>query len=186
MTPSGTHSAAARGALIDAGLKLLAEGRKAADLQMSQLTLAAGLPPAAFAECYPTQTEFLLDLFQHLLDAARDAATLTTANPEAGSLGVKRGIEAYLDTHLRHPALRELTLLLRDRAAAQDIIGRRIAGFHRVLQVGLSALRALYPLASAQLVTAMVIEISQAEYEVQNPLPDLRETLYAYIDRLVP
>lgn len=185
MTQTGSI-AAARAALIGAGLKLLAQGRKAADLQARQLALEASLPPAAFADCYPTQTEFLLDLFQHLLDTAREAATLTVADPAAGTLGVKRGIEAYMDSHLRNPALRELTLLLRDRAAAQDIIGRRIAGFHRVLQVGFSSLRALYPLASAQLVTAMVIETTQAEYEAQKPLPELRETLYAYVDRLVP
>jgi len=186
MSQPGSNSAAAQAALIAAGLKLLDQGRRAADLQPLQLTLTAGLPPAAFADRYPTQTDFLLDLFQHLLDAARDAATLTPADPATGTLGVKRGLEAYLDSHLRHPALRELTLLLRDRAAAQTIIGRRIAGFHRVLQVGFSSLRALYPLAAAQLVTAMVIETTQAEYEVQKPLPELRETLYAYVDRLVP
>jgi hypothetical protein len=32
----------------------------------------------------------------------------------------------------------------------------------------------------------MVIETTQAEFEARRPLPEMRETLYAYVDRIVP
>lgn len=172
-------------ALIEAGLKLLAQGCKPAELPLQDLSAVAGLSAQVFERCYATPADFQLALFQRLLDDSRAAATQAADQPD-GLMSLKRGVEAYLDSHLRHPAVRELTLLLRDREAGQAIINRRIAGFHRVLQVGLSALRSLYPLAGAQLLTAMVIETSQAEYEAQAALPEMRETLYAYLDRLGP
>jgi hypothetical protein len=172
--------------LLDAGLRLLSEGRTAASLQPEALCAAAGRPVASFATAFSSLLEFRLALFQALLDAARTAAAQAAADQPRGPIGLKRGIEAYLDSHLRHPAVRELNLLLRSEEAGQDLLARRIAGFHRVLQVGLSALRSLHPLAGAQLLTAMVAETSQAEYEARRPLAEMRETVYAYIDRLVP
>lgn len=184
MPPTPANSA--QNDLLEAGLRLLAQGSKAADLEPLALTVEAGLQPAAYAESYPGPHDYLLALFDRLLDEARDAATGATVDQPAGTMGLKRGIEAYLDVHLRRPALRELTLLLREGAAGQAMIQRRMAGFHRVLQVGFSTLHASFPLGSAQLVTILTVETCQAEYEAQTPLPELRETLYAYIERLVP
>ena len=173
-------------ALTDAALRLLASGRSAASLGAAELAASAGLPEPAFQRCFPAREDFLTAVFQRLLDEAREEATRATADLPAGMLRLKRGVEGYLDSHLRSPALRELTLALRGHDPAQAIIVQRIAGFHRVLQVGLSALRSLHPLAAAQLATALVVETTQAEYEAQSPLPDLRETLYAYLDHLAP
>lgn len=174
-----------RTALLSAARALLARGSRAAALTPEVLARSAGLTPEGFRAIYPEPAAFQADLLRLLLDEARDAATTAVASHSADALGLKRGLEAYLDCHLRQPALRELLALLRDQPEAQDMVQRRVAGFYRVLQVGFSALHATYPLASAQLVTALVVETSQAEYDAHAPLPALRETLYAYVDRLL-
>jgi hypothetical protein len=130
--------------LLETALKLLRQGGAVADLVPDALCASAGLPASAFVAAYPSTAKFQVALFQRLLDESRSVATQAASEPGRGPIQLKRGIEAYIDSHLRHPAVRELTLKLRNDESAQALIARRVSGFQRVLQVGLSALRALH------------------------------------------
>ena len=172
--------------LLEAGIELLEGGAGVSALTPAAVAAAAGLLEADFTASHPHRLHYLTALMQALLDELRVAANHATDRLPHDMTRLKRGIDVYLDQGVRRPWLRELILELQPHAEALQMHRNRVKGWMFFFQIELSALNIALPLARAQLCISMASSIAFAEYEARGIQPEMRQTLYAYMDHLLP
>lgn len=171
--------------LLEAGILLMDNGQAPGQLTSESIAAKAGLLEADFTACYPGGLQaYRAAVLQWLLDEAREAANHATDPMPRTLARLKRGVEVYLDHGLRRPCLRALVQNLQTEPGAAQLHNNRVRGWIFFFQIELAALGVANPQARAQLCIGMAASIAQAEYEAGGVQPELRETLYAYMDRL--
>lgn len=172
----------ARDRLTAAARRRLAAGESAAALNAETLASEAGI---AWADAgYADLDALRCDLLQDLMDAAREESTRATEGMPAGLDRLRLALHCYLDASFKRPALREMTLLLQTHPQGRDISRRRVNGFSLLLRMELLSAGVVDASPIARLLTTMALETSLAEYEARRRLPEWREILDAYLNRL--
>lgn len=174
-----------RSHLVEAGLRLLASSPDLGALTPAAVTRESGLDAAGFAAHYANPLDYLQALLHALLDEARGEASRETDGLPRDLARLQRGIEAYLDSYLRRPALRGLMLALHTHPPAIQLNRSRINGWALFLQIELEALGVADAQPRAQLLVCMGAEVALAEFEAGTALPELRTTLFDYLRRRV-
>lgn len=180
-----TPPAPARQQLLAAGRSLAAQvGR--GGLTREAICGQAGLGTADFAALYPSDEAFHCDLLASLLDELRDTIARATAGMPAGIPRLKMSVETYLEAQARQPTLCELrdTLYIH-RDGAQALVRHR-SGFSVMVALELKASGWPEHQAAGELLAAAIAEVARAERQDVQPMPGLRQTLYRYLDHLMP
>lgn len=169
--------------LLSAGMRLLATGLPAARLDASNVAKEAQLKPAQFKACFPQHEDFLLGLLQLLSEEVRAEAVKAIALKPPGRSLIREGISAYLDIILKHPALLEITSMLRAHPICLQITRDRMASLVMLATLQLKMAEVKNAEGIGQLGMAMLFEITHAEYEARRALPDYRHTIDSYFVR---
>lgn len=173
-----------RARLLRAGADLMDRAPELAALTPPAVAAAARLLDADFTACFPRPQDYPLALLQWLQDEARSAASRETDPLPHDLARLKRGIAVYLDYNLSRPALRSLMLALQATPEGLQALRVRAKGWTMLFQVEFAELGLRTPQASATLVIGMAAAIAHAEHETRQALPEMRETLYAYLGHL--
>jgi AcrR family transcriptional regulator len=168
--------------LLAAGRELL-EQRGVGFVTPDTVSTEAGLKPGRFKRAFASNDAFLLELMEILGDEVRDSLAKLTLNMPPGLPRMKLTIDSYLAANVQRPALRELVDTLRTDAAGAEAVRRRVAAFTMMMELELKSVKWPQAAAAARLLTAAIVEISLAEYEAGESLPELRATLYNYLER---
>jgi TetR/AcrR family transcriptional regulator, transcriptional repressor for nem operon len=174
---------ALRRRLVDAGDRLLLSGTPTHALTAKRLSLQAGVELDEVNACYPDFKDYLTDLFTFLLDEVRDITVEATASQRPGIERMWRGIEVFLDARQDRPAIHELSRLLQGYAPAAKLSRSRNQGFVRIFAIEFASAGWPDAQASGHLITALVSETVQAEYEARRRLPEYRATLRSFLTR---
>ena len=181
--PSARASAELCRRVVEAGDHLLLSGEPVEQLSYGRLALLAGVEASDVERCYPNFKAYLTDLMVFLLDEAREFAVEATANMEYGVTRMWRGIQAYLDARLDRRATHDLVRQLRGYAPAARASRSRSGGFSLVIATEFRAIGWPDPVEHAHLVTALISETVEAEYEAGRRLPDYRGIIYDFLKR---
>lgn len=173
---------AQRDALMEAAITLAEQRGGVLALPLAEVAQQAHEPLADAERLYPELTPFWLDLLQYLLDLARAAVIESMPGTRPGLSRIRTAYETYLDTNLRHRALRELALHFRGHAEGAERLRSRAHGVMLITQVELRTAGWPNAAPAARLLTAMVLEVALAEYEAAAPLPDLRTAMFNYLN----
>lgn len=172
----------AQAALFDAGEQICSQKGGVGQLTVAQLVRAAAVSEQDFSTTFTDLAGYRLALLRHMMDVVR--AEVLEKLKNATEVGLTRawlGVEAFLDSNLRHPAMRRLAHELRTDATAIDLLRKRTTGYAMVFKLELDTLGCLSPAAAARLATAMIVETAKAENEAGHAQPELRRALYVYL-----
>ncbi|HXG27960.1 MAG TPA: hypothetical protein VNJ47_03820 [Nevskiales bacterium] len=181
---SAADRAALRQRLVEAGDRLLLSGARLDTLTPNRLALLAGIEPEDFGACYAHEHDYLADLFGFLLDEVRDITVEATAHMDPGIPRMWRGIEVYLDARLDRPTIHELSRRLQGNPAAVRLSRGRNAAFVRIIATEFRSAGWPDPDENGHLMTALVSETVQAEYEAGRRLPEYRITLRNFLEQV--
>jgi TetR/AcrR family transcriptional regulator, transcriptional repressor for nem operon len=180
---SAEARAALRQRLLEAGDRLLLTGARLEAFSANRLALLAGVEAEDFSDCYGGWDDYLAALFGFLLDEVRDITVEATAHMNPGIPRMWRGIEAYLDARLDRPVIHELSRRLQGHAEALRLSRGRSAAFVRIFATEFRSAGWQDAEACGHLMTALVSETVQAEYEAGRRLPEYRNTLRNFLER---
>lgn len=169
---------------IGAGIELLKGGLDVTQLSAEPAIAATGLSGADFSASFADRESYWLAILRQLLDDARKTAHLATADLPAGMVRAKQGLNFYWDHNLSHPWLRRVLIALQPYPPAVQYNSIRVKGWAMVFQVEYTSLGIPNAQAAAQLTVSMAVEVAYAEHEAGRQLPELRETLFAYLDHI--
>ncbi len=180
---SAEARATLRQRLLEAGDRLLLTGARLEAFSATRLALLAGVEADDFSDCYQDWDDYLAALFGFLLNEVRDIAVEATAHMSPGIPRMWRGVEAYLDARLDRPVIHELSRRLQGNAEALRLSRGRSAAFVRIFATEFRSAGWEDAEACGHLMTALVSETVQAEYESGRRLPEYRSTLRDYLER---
>jgi TetR/AcrR family transcriptional repressor of nem operon len=180
----GTRTAAAlqtREALLDAGTAL-AEEHGLAGVSVNMVVARAGVAKGTFYVHFKDRAAFVDAMharFHSRVDAAVDQAI---AGLPPGAERVFRGSEAYLDVSLENRGVKALSLEAHsDPTAKQNSMAARRERLAAVAVADLTAMGWDDAEAAAQLLAAMIREITVLEFDVGRPLPTSRRALKRFL-----
>lgn len=170
-----------RDALLEAAITLAQQRGGALQLTIAEIAREASESPQQAQQCYPEMAVFHRELLQYLLDLARAGVIEMMPTAKPGLSRIRKAFETYLDTNLRHRALRELALHFRNDPDGAERLRMRAHGVMLLTQMELHVAGWPNSAPAARLLTAMVQDVAIAEFEAAAPLPSLRETMFAYL-----
>ena len=138
---------------------------------------------ASFRRHFGSLADFQAALMAQGLDEVRQQVFEAMAPAPAGPERLALALRTWLDAHRARPWVRALTVRLWGNARAFELVRQRINGFVMILQLELEAVDWPRATTSARLCAAAMFDISLAEFEAGRALPDLRDTMLAYVRR---
>jgi len=169
-----------RESLLAAGLRLLADGRPAAQLTAALIAKEGAVKTAQFNKIFPDFPLYLAAILRKLSEQVR-AETLQAIGRKPPSRDlIRKAITAYLDAVLKRPALPEITLAMRAHPACQEVTRERINSMVMLAMLQMKMAKVPNYEGLSRLGMAMLFEIAHAEFEARRALPEYRLTLDAY------
>ena len=169
-----------REALLDAGAAL-AEEHGLAGVSVNMVVERAGLAKGTFYVHFKDRAAFVDAMHARFHARVEAAIAEAVAGLRPGSERLYRVAETYLDASLENRGVKALSFEVRSDPAGQASMAARR---ERLAEAGIPDLEAMgwndAP-AAAQLLAAMIREISALEFDAGQPLPAARRTLRRFV-----
>jgi AcrR family transcriptional regulator len=169
-----------REALLDAGAAL-AEEHGLAGLSVNMVVARAGVAKGTFYVHFKDRAAFVDAMHARFHARVEAAMAEAVAGLPPGAERLVRGAETYLDISLQNRGVKALSLESRSDPASQASMAARRERLAEGAIAGLQAMGWNDPEAAAQLLAAMIREISALEFDAGRPLPASRRTLRRFL-----
>lgn len=170
--------------LVEAGLTALSAGEALATLDDSAL-IAAGAPPKYdFASFFLDREEYLCAVLTALLDQLWQKAIVAAYRLPPGIGRMKAGVEAFLNSSLRHAAVLQLALVQGRNPRGECATRNRNCATLVMLRIELREVGAPNAVEVAPLIYEKVHGIARSELEMRVALPALRDGLFTLLEEL--
>jgi TetR/AcrR family transcriptional regulator, transcriptional repressor for nem operon len=176
--PSGASQT--REALLDAGAAL-AEEHGLAGVSVNMVVARARVAKGTFYVHFQDRATFVDAMHARFHSRVETAMADAVAGLPLGAERLFRASEAYLDVSLQNRGAKALSLEVRSNPTGQDSMAARR---ERLAEGGIADLEAMGwddTKAAAQLLAAMIREISALEFDAGRPLPASRRTLKRFL-----
>lgn len=176
--PSGAPQT--REALLDAGAAL-AEEHGLAGVSVNMVVARAGVAKGTFYVHFKDRAAFVDAMHARFHARVEAAMAEAVTGLPPGPQRLFRSAEAYLDISLQDRGVKALSLEARSDPTSQASMAARR---ERLAQGGITDLEAMGwddTEAAAQLLAAMIREISALEFDAGHPLPASRRTLKRFL-----
>lgn len=176
------RAADTRTALVEAGRRL-ALRKSLADVTPLQLSAEAGMGLDAWERHFHNLAEFVTALQQDFMHRLRRRMMAITAGARPGAMRIKLATEAFLECCLAERELRSWLIEARIDATVAEGLRKQNQTYWMIIGTELGNLGWPYPQAAARLYIAMTNEASLAEHRLGQAIPEMRETLWDFLDR---
>ena len=183
--PADAEGIAARAALIEAGLRLLARHSPAA-ITPESVCAETGLDPAGFAQQFPTIEALHCAMLGRLSDGVRDKLSRVMTNMPPGLPRLQVAVETYLESSFANTALRTLSVHLRNDPGYAEFLRSRVTGLSLMMTLELRSLGHPQAAETARLLTAAALEVGASEQTAGRRLPALRASWLRYCQTAAP
>jgi TetR/AcrR family transcriptional regulator, transcriptional repressor for nem operon len=176
--PSGAPQT--REALLDAGAAL-AEEHGLAGVSVNMVVARAGLAKGTFYVHFKDRATFVDAMHARFHARVEAAIADAVAGLPPGAERLYRMAETYLDASLQNRGVKALALEVRSDPAGQASMAARR---ERLAEGGVADVEAMGwddAAAAAQLLAAMIREISVLEFDAGHPIPASRRTLKRFL-----
>jgi hypothetical protein len=171
---------------VEAGLKLLSSGHTVSELTPEVVVSYSGLERHRFQEEFADHQAYLAAVRNRLQDEVKQDVAIATAPIKPSITRLMIALDAFLDSSLRHTALRELDVTLHAYLSRSRKHRAFINGFAKLFEMECKAIGIPHAQAHSKIFIAMTGCAHIAEYEARQPLREYRETIRDYLGSIEP
>lgn len=183
MTPRADAAQETREALLNAGLEV-AEQYGLSGMSVNRVVATAGVAKGTFYVHFTDRDAFLNALHRRFSEQSGTAVHAAMAGHEPGPLRLRRAIEAYFATSMRHRGVKAMLLEARSTPGVSVNVDARNAAFAQLAEPDLRAMGWTEPKTAARLVVAMAAEVMMAEMAAGRADEAGRTALWAVLKRM--